>query len=80
MRAVHLILGIKPLSDTSQDVCRAIKAGDPRLALIDILVLGFLARKKIVQVELPSHHAPLEVAASREEISSSRLSLEAEIE
>ena len=33
-----------------------------------------------MQVELPFHHAPLEVAIPREEIASSRLSLEAKID
>ena len=80
LRAVHLILNFKPLSDKFQDVGNAIRAGDPRLARIDVLVPGFLAGEDIVQVELPSHHSPYEVVALREETASSRLSLEAEID
>ena len=80
LRVIYLILDFNPLSDNFQDVGHAIIAGDPRLARINVLVLGFLARKDIVQVELPSHHAPLEAAVPREETASSRLSLEAEID
>ena len=80
LRAVHLILNFKPLSDKFQDVGNAIRAGDPRLARIDVLVLGFLTGEDIVQVELPSHHSPHEVVALREETASSRLSLEAKID
>ena len=65
LRAVHLILDFKPLSDKSQDVGNVIRAGDPQLARINVSVPGFLARKGIVQVELPSHRAPLEVMVSR---------------
>ena len=43
LRAVHLILDFKPLFDNFQDVGNAIRAGDPRLAQIVVLVLGFLA-------------------------------------
>ena len=57
----------------------AIKAGDLRLARIDVSVLGFLAREDIVPIELPSNRAPLEVAVPKEEIASSRLSFEVEI-
>ena len=60
LRVVHLILNFKPLSDKFQDVGNMIRAGDPRLARIDILVLGFLAREGTVQFELPSHHSPRE--------------------
>ena len=43
LRAIHLILDFKPLFDKFQDVGHIIKAGDPRLAQIDVLVPGFLA-------------------------------------
>ena len=43
LRAVHLILDFKPLSDKFQDVGNAIRAGDPHLAQINISVPGFLA-------------------------------------
>ena len=44
LRAVHLILDFKPLSDKFQDMGHTIRAGDPRLAWIDVLVPEFLAR------------------------------------
>jgi len=57
-----------------------IRAGDPRLARIDILVPGFLAREDLPPVELPFHCSPREVAALREETASSCLSLKVEID
>ena len=57
-----------------------IRAGDPRLARIDISVPGFLAREDLPPVELPFHCSPREVAAPREETASLCLSLEAEID
>ena len=44
LRAVHLILDFKPLSDKFQDMGHAIRAGDPRLARIDVSVPEFLAQ------------------------------------
>ena len=44
LRAVHLILDFKPLSDKFQDMGHAIRAGDPRLAQIDVSVPEFLAQ------------------------------------
>ena len=43
LRAVHLILDFKPLSDNFQDVGHAIRAGDPWLRRIDVSIPGFLA-------------------------------------
>ena len=80
LRVVHLILDFKPLFNKFQDVAHAIKAGDPQLARIDVLVPRFLAQEDIMQVELPSRHSPREAAILREETASSRLSLEAEID
>ena len=48
LRAVHLILNFKPLSDKFQDVGNAIRAGDRRLARINVLVPRVLAREGIV--------------------------------
>ena len=79
LRAIHLILDFKPLSDKFQDMGHAIRANDPRLALIDVLVLGFLAREDIMQVKLPSCRSPRETVVLREETAFSRLSLEVEI-
>ena len=53
LRAVHLILNFKPLSDKFQDVGHVIRASDPRLAQIDISVLRFLAREDIVPMSCP---------------------------
>ena len=80
LQAVHLILDFKPLSKNFQDVGHVIRAGDPWLTRIDILVPSFLAREDLLLGELPLHHSPREVAAPREEIASSCLSLETEID
>ena len=79
LRAVHLIFDFESLSDKFQDVGHAIRASYPWLAQIDVSVPGFLAREDLPPVELPFHHSPGEVAAPREEIASSHLSLEVEI-
>ena len=59
---------------------RIIRASDPRLCMIDFSIPRFLAQKDVVPVELPPQLAIPEVAAPREEIASSRLSLEEEID
>ena len=69
----------KPLSRIFQDVGQAIRAGDPRLACIDVSKPGFLARRDLPPVELPIQRVPQEVAISRKETTSTHLSLEAEI-
>ena len=66
LRAIHLILNFQPLFDKFQDVGHAIRAGDPRLARIDVLVPRFLAREDIVPVDLPSCRPPYEAAVLRE--------------
>ena len=43
LKAVHHFLDFQPLFGKFQDVGHAIRAGNPRLARIDILVPGFLA-------------------------------------
>ena len=48
LRVVHLILNFKPLSKKFQEVGNAIRAGDRRLARINVSVPGFLAREGIV--------------------------------
>ena len=58
----------------------AIRVSDPRLACIDVSVLGFLAREDLSLVELPFHRSSREVAALREEIASSHLSFKTEID
>ena len=57
-----------------------IRASDPRLCMIDFSIPRFLAQKDVVPVELPPQLAIPEVAAPREEIASSRLLLEEEID
>ena len=66
LRAIHLILNFQPLFNKFQDVGHAIRAGDPRLARIDVLVPRFLAREDIVPVDLPSCRPPYEAAVLRE--------------
>ena len=44
-----------------------IRVGNPRLAQIDVLVLSFLAREDIVQVDLPARRSPREATVLREE-------------
>ena len=58
----------------------AIRAGDPRLARIDVSMLGFLAREDLAPFELHFHHSLSEVVALREETASSRLSFETKID
>ena len=80
LRAAHLILEMEPLSSSFQDVGQAIKAGDPRLNRIDVSKLGFLARRDLPPVVLPLQQVlPEAAAAPKEEVASSHLSLEEEI-
>ena len=46
----------------------AIRAGDPRLARINVSMPDFLAREDPLLVKLPFHRSPREVATPREEI------------
>ena len=66
LRAIHLILNFQPLFNKFQDVGHAIRAGDPQLARIDVLVPRFLAREDIVPIDLPSCRPPYEAAVLRE--------------
>ena len=78
--AVHLILDFQPISEIYQDIGNAIKAGDQRLACIDVSCPGFLAQHDLPHVALPLQQVLLEAAAPEEEIASSHLSLEEEID
>ena len=80
LQAVHLILDYESWSCTFQDADQAIRAGDPRLARIDISKPGFLAWRDLPPVELPIRCVPQEVVVLREETASTHLSLEAEID
>ena len=73
LRAIHLILDFQPISEICQDVGNAIRAGDPRLARIDILHPSFLARDNLSPIALQLQQIlPKAVATSEEEIASSR--------
>ena len=92
LRAAPLILDYEPSSCTFQDVGQAIGAGSSILAWIDVSKLGLLARRNLppvprpvlqnpLPVALPFPQAPPDVAAiPAEEVASSRLSLEEEID
>ena len=78
LRVVHLILDFKPLSNAFQDIGHEIRPGNPQLRKIDVSIPGFLAHEDIVPVELPSQRA-FPAAIPKEDTTSSRLSLEEEI-
>ena len=90
MQAVHLILDFEPISRTFQEIGHAIRAGDPRINRIDVSKPDFLARDNLSPVRLPIQQippplviplqqVPLEApVVAKEEIASSRLSLEEE--
>ena len=92
MRAIHLILNFEPISRVFQEIGHAIRAGDPWINRIDISKPDFLAREDLPPVRLPVQQipppfiiplqqVPLEApVAAKEEIASSRLSLEEEID
>ena len=50
LQAAHLILDYEPLSCAFMDVGQAIRAGNPRLACIDVSKPGFLARRDLPPV------------------------------
>ena len=92
LQAAHLILGYEPLSCIYQDAGQALRAGNPRLARIEISKSGFLARRDLPPMVLPAQQNPLQfaiplqqvplaaVAATEGIASSSHLSLEEEID
>ena len=92
MRAVHLILDFEPISRVFQEIGHAIRARDPRINRIDVSKPDFLAREDLPPVKLAvqqipppliilSQKVPLEASVvAEEEIASSRLSLEEEID
>ena len=92
LRAVHLILDFEPISRTFQEIGHAIRAGDPRINCIDVSKPDFLARDDLPPVKLPIQQVPPPLiiplqqvpskapVAAKEEIASSRLSLEEEID
>ena len=92
LRAVHLILDFEPISRVFQDIGHTIRAGDPRINHIDVSKPNFLAQDNLPPVRLPVQQippqlvvplqqVPLEASVeAEEEIASSRLSLEEEID
>ena len=78
--AAHLILDYEPLSCIFQDVSQAIRVGDSRLSCFDISKLGFLSRRDLPPIELPTQRTPPQVAALREKSASSHHTLDIEID
>ena len=92
LQAVHLILDFEPISRVFQEIGHDIRAGDPRIHRIDVSKLDFLAREDLPLVRLPVQQIPPPLiiplqqvpfeapVVAEEEIASSRLSLEEEID
>ena len=76
LRAIHLILDFEPISKIYQEISHAIRAGDLRLARINVSIPNFLAQEDLPPIILPLQRVLLEVAAAlREEITFSCSSL-----
>ena len=92
LRAVHLILDFEPISRVFQEIGHTIRAGDPRVKRIDVSKPDFLAQEDLPPIRLPIQQipppliiplqqVPLEApVVAEEEIASSWLSLEEEID
>ena len=92
LRAVHLILDFEPISSVFQGIGHAIRDRDPRINRIDISKPNFLAQDDLPSVRLPVQQIPPQLVVpfqqvpfeasveAEEEIASSRLSLEEEID
>ena len=81
LRAIHLILDFEPISEIYQEIGHAIRVGDQRLARINVSRPNFLAQNDLPPVVLPLQRvSPEAAAAPKEEIASSCLSLEEEID
>ena len=92
LRAIHLILDFEPISKVFQDIGHAIRARDPRINRIDVSKPNFLAQDDLPPVRLPVQKIPPQLVVplqqvsleasigAKEEIASSRLSLEEEID
>ena len=92
LRVVHLILDFEPISRVFQVIGHAIRTEDPRIHRIDISKPNFLAWEDLPPVILlvqqilppliiPLQQVPFEApVVAEEEIASSRLSLEEEID
>ena len=87
-----MILDFEPISRVFQDIGHAIRAGDPRINRIDVSKPNFLAQDDLPPVRLPVQKIPLQLVVplqqvhlkasikAKEEIASSQLSLEEEID
>ena len=92
LQVIHLILGFEPISRTFQEIGHAIRAGDRRINRIDVSKPDFLAQDDLPPIRLliqqippllivPLQQVPFEApVAAEEEIASSQLSLEEEID
>ena len=80
LRAAPLILDYEPLSRALVDVGQAIRAGSPRLARIDVSIPGFLARRDLPPVQLPTQRVLPKVVAPGEGADSSHSFLEDQID
>ena len=92
LRAVHLILDFEPISRVFQDIGHAIRAGDPKINRIEVSKPNFLAQDDLPPVRLPIQKIPPQLVVplqqvhleasieAEEEIASSQLSLEEEID
>ena len=58
LQAIHLILEFKPISNIFQEIGHAIRAGDPRLARIDVSKPDFVTRDDLPPVILPIQQNP----------------------
>ena len=76
LRAIHLILDFEPISKIYQEISHAIRAGDLRLARMNVSIPNFLAQEDLPPIILPLQRVLLEAAAAlREEITFSCSSL-----
>ena len=80
LQAAHLILEYEPLSHIFQDVGQAIRVGDSRLARINVSKPGFLSRRDLPPVVLPPPRDPQQIVSLKEDSTSSRHSLDVEID
>ena len=81
LRAIHLILDFETISEIYQEISHAIRAGDLRLARMNVSILNFLAQEDLPTIILPLQWVlPEAAAALREEITFSCSSLEEEID
>ena len=62
LKAVHLILEFKPISKIFQEIGHAIRAGDPRLARIDVSKPDFVTRDDLPPIILSIRQNPPSLA------------------